>query len=281
MLQHTFCHINGIGVKTEQRLWQAGINEWQDWQDSAAVPISARSRMEIPDIFEKSLDALKHDNPYFFADRLTSSEQWRLFSQFRSSTAYIDIETTGLADSADITTIALYNGNEVHTYVNGINLDAFLDDVQRYKILISYNGKSFDIPFIEHFFRASLPHAQIDLRYVLAKLGIKGGLKGCERHLGINRGELDGVDGSFAVALWHLYERENDDKALETLLAYNIEDTVNLERLMVEAWNRNILQTPFTELLLPFPEPPPLQHQPDPECVQRLKKRFFGNPLAF
>lgn len=279
MLLHTFCHINGIGIKTEQRLWQAGITKWQDWHNSSAVSIPARSRMEIPGIFEKSLDALEHDDPSFFADRLASAEQWRLFSQFRSSAAYIDIETTGLADNCDITTIALYDGNEVHTYVNGINLDEFLRDVERYKILISYNGKSFDIPFIEHFFRVRLPHAQIDLRYVLAKLGIKGGLKGCERHLGINRGELDGVDGSFAVALWHLYESEHDEKALDTLLAYNIEDTVNLERLMVEAWNRNILQTPFSELMLSFPEPPQLHYQPDPECLQRLKSRFFGNPF--
>lgn len=276
MLQHTFCHINGIGIKTEQRLWQAGISEWQKWNDSDTVSLSARSKMEIPEIFEKSRNALETNNPFFFADRLASGDQWRLFSHFRSSLAYIDIETTGLANDADITTIAVYDGNEVRAYVNGRNFDEFLDDIQRYTILVSYNGKSFDIPFIEQFFKVRLPHAQIDLRYVLAKLGIKGGLKGCERQLGINRGELDGVDGSFAVALWQLYERENNHEALNTLLAYNIEDTVNLERLMVEAWNRNILQTPFDDLLLPHPDPPQLFYQPDSECLRRLKNRFFG-----
>ena len=270
MLPHTFCHIHGIGVKTEQRLWQAGVTEWQKWNDSVASSLSARAKVETPEIFEESLDALKNANANFFADRLASGEQWRLFSQFRSSLAYIDIETTGLAENSDITTIALYDGTKVYAYVNGENLDDFLDDIQRYSVLVSYNGKCFDIPFIEHFFRVRLPHAQIDLRYVLAKLGIKGGLKGCERQLGINRGELDGVDGSFAVALWQLYERENNAKALETLLAYNIEDTVNLERLMVEAWNRNIAQTPFSHLFLPFPEPPHLPYHPDPECLRRL-----------
>lgn len=228
--------------------------------------------MEIPEIFEKSMEALANGNPNFFSERLSSCDQWRLFSQFRSSLAYIDIETTGLADNSDITTIALYDGNKVHAYVNGDNLDDFPEDIQRYSILVSYNGKCFDIPFIEQFFRIRLHQAQIDLRYVLARLGIKGGLKGCERQLGIHRGGLDGVDGSFAVTLWQIYEREHDKKALETLLAYNIEDTVNLERLMIEAWNRNIALTPFTHLLLPFPEPPQMPYHPDHECIERLRR---------
>lgn len=36
-------------------------------------------------------------------------------------------------------------------------------------------------------------------------------------------------------------------KALETLLAYNIQDTVNLENLMVMAYNMKLRQTPFYE----------------------------------
>ena len=279
MLQHTFCHIHGIGEKTERRLWDAGITHWHKWQEPIGVPLSKRSKMEIPVIFEMSLDALKNHDPLFFANRFASGDTWRLFTEFRPTTAYLDIETTGLGDEAEITTIALYDGEQVHAYVNGRNLEDFLEDVQRYKVLVSYNGKSFDIPFIERHFGTRLHHAQIDLRFVLAKLGIKGGLKGCERQLGINRGALDGVDGSFAVALWHQYERENDEKALNTLLAYNIEDTVNLERLLVEAWNRNILNTPFTEYLLPYPELPRLDFHPDHECVERVKRQFAHRRL--
>ena len=117
--------------------------------------------------------------------------------------------------------------------------------------------------------------AQIDLRYVLAQLGCRGGLKGCEKQMGINRGVLDGIDGSFAVTLWREYERCNNEAALETLLAYNIEDTVNLERLMVEAYNRNVSRTPFVpELLLPFPESPQIVHQADPEILSRMLHRY-------
>ena len=51
-----------------------------------------------------------------------------------------------------ITTIATYDGNNIRYYINGQNLDKFINDVSNYKILITYNGKSFDIPFIENYF---------------------------------------------------------------------------------------------------------------------------------
>ena len=53
------------------------------------------------------------------------------------------------------------------------------------KFLITYNGKLFDIPFIENFFNVELNHAQIDLRYILKSLGYVGGLKSCEKQLGL------------------------------------------------------------------------------------------------
>jgi len=232
--------------------------------------------MEIHEIFEISLDALKNHNPNFFCDRLTSSDQWRIFPHFRNSTAFIDIETTGLGEDSEITTIALYNGSEVFYYVNGRNLEDFIKDIAKYSVVVSYNGKGFDVPFIERFFRVKLPQAHIDLRYVLSRLGFKGGLKGCEKQMGINRGVLDGVDGYFAVLLWHQYQRYDDEAALETLLAYNIEDTVNLERLLVEAFNRNLLKTPFAKKLsLPYPPEPMLPFQADLGCVEKLKRQHL------
>lgn len=276
MLKHTFCHIHGIGIKTEKRLWDADILSWNKWQEPKGISISRQSRLEIPEIFNTSLEALEQNNPKFFCNRLTSSDQWRIFPDFRDTTAFIDIETTGLSEHADITTIALYDGSTVSTYVNGRNLDQFIEDIWKYKVLVSYNGKSFDVPFIEKFFKIKIPHAHIDLRFVLSKLGIKGGLKGCEKQMGINRGALDGVDGAFAVYLWRQFEQYNDEKALDTLLAYNVEDTVNLERLLIEACNRNLETTPFAEThYLAFPEQPALIHQPDHDCVERIKHQHY------
>lgn len=272
MLTHTFCHIPGIGPATEKKLWKAGIVTWQDWCDPCPVRLSASTKLDAISILEKSLSAIDNDPNYFTAN-LSSAESWRIFPHYREKTAYLDIETTGLDDFAEITTIALYDGNEVRTYVNGRNLDDFVDDIDRFQVIVSYNGKSFDVPFLENYFKIRLNQAQIDLRYVLARLGFKGGLKGCEKQLGLHRGNLDGVDGYFAVLLWREYQRYGDERVLYTLLAYNIEDTVNLERLAIEAYNRNIINTPFAEkLLLDCPPPPPNPYFADYNTVERLKR---------
>jgi uncharacterized protein YprB with RNaseH-like and TPR domain len=276
MLQHTFCHIPGIGPTTEKKLWQAGIETWQDWQDPLPVRLSRSSKIDALSILEKSLSAIESD-PLFFTTKLSSSELWRIFPHYRHKTAYLDIETTGLDDYAEVTTIALYDGKTVFTYVNGVNLEDFVDDIEKYNVIVSYNGKSFDVPFLERYFRTTLNHAQIDLRYILAKLGFKGGLKGCEKKLGLNRGTLDGVDGYFAVLLWREYQRYGNPRVLDTLLAYNIEDTVNLERLAVEAYNRHVIDTPFAEkLTLDCPPPPPNPYVADSQIVERLKNSLRG-----
>jgi uncharacterized protein YprB with RNaseH-like and TPR domain len=276
MLKQTFCHIPGVGYATEKKLWEMGISSWEQLLDRPDL-LTRVSNDEIVTILERSLQSLP-DTPSYFADNLKKSEAWRLFPHYREKTAYLDIETTGLGEPFEITTIALYDGEKVYSYVNGRNLESFIDDVERFDILVSYNGICFDIPVIERVFRTKLHQAQIDLRYVLAQLGCRGGLKGCERQMGINRGILDGIDGSFAVLLWREYERTGSEAALETLMAYNIEDTVNLERLMVEGYNRNVEQTPFAqELLLGYPDSPQILYQPDPDIMALFRGQLGLN----
>ena len=273
MLTSTFCHIPGIGYSTEKKLWDQGILNWEDLLLCPNI-VPRVSSHEIRNILNDSIEALP-DNPCFFTHALKGRDSWRLFPHYRARTAYLDIETTGLGQDAEITTIALYDGANVTTYINGRNLENFVDDLQQYAVLVTYNGSTFDIPFIERFFKITVSQAQIDLRYILAQLGCRGGLKGCERQFGINRGTLDGINGAFAVVLWREYERYKSDAALETLLAYNIEDTVNLERLLVESYNRNIDQTPFrTERQISFPEAPPLNHHPDPVIMDRVRRQY-------
>ena len=69
-----------------------------------------------------------------------------------------------------------------------------------------------------------------------------------------------------------LYQRTGDQKALDTLLAYNIQDTINLENLMVTAYNLKLKDTPFCEThLIPDSPPPVNPYSIDLETVDRIK----------
>jgi uncharacterized protein YprB with RNaseH-like and TPR domain len=271
MLRHTFRHIPGIGPKTERDLWTAGFTSWQDLLERNTARTASRRR----GCLEHVRESVKHydaGNPAYFAERLGAPDQWRYFGDFRSACAYVDIETTGMACGVDeITTVCLYDGERIRTYVRGVNLDAFPRDVAAYRVLVTYNGKCFDVPFLERCFGLRLRQAHIDLRYVLKGIGVSGGLKRCERQLGLERPGMEEVDGFMAVLLWQEYRRGGNERALETLLAYNVHDTVNLEALLVKAHNRHLQETPFAERYhLPEVAPPDNPHTPDPQLVRRF-----------
>lgn len=246
MLKNTFIHIPGIGPVTERRLWDCGI---LDWDAVTRLRESRLSETRIRSILAHVQDSRRHldeKNATYFASRLPSHEQWRLFAEFRDRTAYLDIETTGMDSWSDkITVVGLYDGSTLSQYVRGRNLDDFRSDIERYAVIVTYNGKCFDVPFIRGRMGLPMGQAHIDLRFVLAGLGLKGGLKACEKAVGIDRGPLDGLDGYDAVLLWYEYEHYEDHKALDTLLAYNATDVVNLEALMVTAYNVKLEDTPF------------------------------------
>lgn len=277
MLRNTFVHLPGIGVKTELALWSAGICSWDTFRDPAtcSLPFGKRKCEALRAYLDTCEDRLCCSDPSFFAGTLPSQFLWRLFPDFRRCTAYLDIETTGLGDSGDhITTAALYDGSHVYHYVYGENIDHLVRDLSNYRVLVTYNGSCFDLPFIRNSFGVPLEQVHIDLRFLLHSLGYRGGLKGCEKQLGLCRNELDGVDGYFAVLLWQEYQTKHNPNALETLLAYNIADAVNLETLMVKAYNLKLQETPFVKLALDEPCSTHTSFVPDSELIRKLKSRI-------
>jgi uncharacterized protein YprB with RNaseH-like and TPR domain len=271
MLRNTFCHIPGIGPKTERDLWDAGFTSWQTLLERNTPRTASRRRSCLEHLHE-SIRHYDAGNPAYFAERLSAPQQWRYFSDFRPACAYLDIETTGMTPYVDqVTTVCLYDGRRVRTYVRGQNLDDFPNDVAAYRVLVTYNGRCFDVPFLERCFGIRLRQAHIDLRYVLKGLGVRGGLKKCERQMGLERGGLEEVDGYMAVLLWREYRETGDRRALETLLAYNVQDTVNLETLLVKAYNLHVAATPFAgSHRLPEAAPSANPHTPDADLVRRF-----------
>jgi uncharacterized protein YprB with RNaseH-like and TPR domain len=276
MIRNTFCHLQGVGIGTEETFWNCGLHSWDQVLQASDDDLRRLTWKDLRQPIQRSQTELERGNPNYFAENLPANQHWRIFPSFRDSIAYVDIETTGLDYNSKITTIALYDGQSIYHYINGKNLPDFQQRIQQYKVIVTYNGKCFDVPFLERFFRFHIDQVHIDLRYLLKSLGYTGGLKGCEAKLGIARGELEGIDGLFAVYLWHDYERNRNEKALETLLAYNVEDVINLEQLLTIAYNKKLEKTPFYKSNnVKLPEGKPNPFKVHAKTVRSIKERLY------
>ncbi|MBW1902718.1 MAG: ribonuclease H-like domain-containing protein [Deltaproteobacteria bacterium] len=98
----------------------------------------------------------------------------------------------------------------------------------------------------------------------------------------MDRGDLNNVDGYFAVLLWYDFLQNTNQKALETLLAYNIEDTVNFETLMVLAYNIKLKGTPFFQAhQLTEPTHPNIPFEADRQTIDSIKRQIFREPSLY
>ena len=185
-------------------------------------------------MIDKSVTALERADARFFATHMPREEWWRLYPNFESKAVFLDIETTGLSHYYDeITVVGLYDGKRVKTLLAGHNLKNLSELLNPYDIVVTFNGTMFDIPFLKTKFPSlRLPPIHLDLRYLLRRLGLSGGLKQIERALGIERSkEAKEVDGLMATVLWARYLR-GDTEALERLVKYNAADITSLQSLM-------------------------------------------------
>jgi uncharacterized protein len=277
MLTNTFCHIPGLGTGTERRLWSSGLQSWDAVRDASGLPLTPARVTSLQRHIQVSAAQLAAGNARHFTACLPVDQHWRLYREFADSTVFLDIETTGLSGHSDqITTAVMYDGHRVRHYVQGDNLQDFEREIRDYRLLVTYNGKTFDLPFIRHSLGLPMDQAHIDLRYVLASLGHRGGLKQCERQLGLDRGGLADVDGFFAVLLWRDYQQTRDPRVLETLLAYNALDVLNLVRLMTVAYNLKLRGTPFEGThKLPPPSVPVNPFAADADTIERIRRRCW------
>ena len=230
MLRNTFIHVRGIGPTLERQLWHSGASTWDQFLDLCQSGSLRNPRyVRFAPFIQRSQEALRAGESEFFQRHLPARERWRLYSEFADRAAFFDIETTGLSPDYDkVTAIGLQDSQSFRTFVQGQNLDEFPEAAARYPLLVSFNGAQFDVPFLRAAFRGFEPRAHLDLRFPLARLGHRGGLKMIERSLGLSRPagirEMDGFD---AVILWNKYRRGNR-AALDQLLTYLEHDVKNL-----------------------------------------------------
>jgi uncharacterized protein len=245
MLQHTFVHIPGIGVKTEQVLWRSGVRSWEDAQAALFdTAISRRVIGKLADHIPESIKAFKARDAEYFHRLMTLGEAWRLFPEFADNCVYLDIETTGLSPVFDkLTLVGLYDGKRYKVFIEGKNLDDLPNHLGGYSLLVTYNGASFDLRFLKIAFPdLELPKIHIDLRWAARKLGYKGGLKALESSLNMSRAErVQAMSGYDAAVLWSKYMR-GDNGALEMLIEYNTEDCVHLKPIMTMLYSELVAQ---------------------------------------
>lgn len=160
-----------------------------------------------------------------------------LYHAYKDRALCLDIEVT--SSTGPISLVGLYkpkNGPlDAQFYIRGQNLttESLRAAFSGCKVLLVYNGLSWDIPRIKKQFPGAIPEdiKVIDLYLFARKLGLGTNLKDLERQLGIPRAEHVAGRRRIAVKLWKRYKRYNDEGALQTLLDYNQEDAGNLYAL--------------------------------------------------
>lgn len=159
-----------------------------------------------------------------------------------------DIETTGLNPNYDkviLIGILYQEGDNIiikQFFCNNSNeelqlLKSFIDNFHCFQFYITFNGSTFDIPFLnKRFSKYNLdykidPFLNLDLYRVVRKNKNLLNLNNCklktvENFLGINRN--DTIDGAESVKLYKKYEKNKDNALKEKILLHNYEDILHL-----------------------------------------------------
>jgi hypothetical protein len=260
MLTRSFIFAKGLTEELERALWSKGVTSWevlrQFPEEAAAILGQSRAQKLVEQVAEAQTALAKGDAAWFKAN-WPERETWRLWQGYTGldRIALVDIETTGLTPGYDqITVIGLADGARSVAYVAGIpqtgdeKLDRFREAIKGYQLIVTYNGTSFDLPFIEKHFRESnfrfeLPH--LDVMLPARSIGLQGGLKDMEKQVGIARpADIKDMRGAEAIQLWGQWKNSGDMAAYRRLTTYCKADCVNLKDFS-EAVYRKKWQTTY------------------------------------
>jgi hypothetical protein len=237
VIESSFRIAPGVGPWLESRLWDAGVRRWDDLGGAPAAALPAPVEARLRAAIARARAALAAGDAEALAEMLPRTERWRLYGAFAEGAAFLDVE----ADGEELTAVGFLDARGPRLLLAGRDLDRFPDEARGWKLLVTFNGLSFDVPVLRRAFRGwRPPRAHVDLRHLWARLGHAGGLKLLEAETGVGRpAHIAGLSGRDAVRLWRAH-RDGDGAALRTFAEYNLHDAVNLRTLMDLGYNRMI-----------------------------------------
>jgi uncharacterized protein len=275
VLERSFVHLPGVGDAKEKQLWERGVLGWQELEASGARHFTAARWLKVAAELQRSRAAHGARDPFYFYQTLPRDHLWRLVPDYWRDIAYLDIETTGMGRPPDAhsTTITFwFRGQLLQEHETAAKARLIRHVLGQAKVLCTFFGEAFDVPFLRAEFGIPFSIAHLDLCFWLKKLGFRGGLKRIQKQFPQIPARLSmDIDGFDAVRLWRMH-RQGKPGALETLLTYNAEDTVVLEPLLVLAYNLEVAKRPELGLApLPLPAMPELPTRVYPEIYAALR----------
>ncbi len=234
MIKNSFIFLEKISEKKEQQLWQQGITDWTAFLRTKSIKgISSEKKHYYDRQLWDALKELQGENSGYFVGKFPAKEMWRLYDHFKDDCGFLDVETDS---RGEITIVGISNYFQSCSFVRGFNLEqkAVDEELQKYKILVTFNGGSFDLPKLRKQMNITITIPHIDLKPLCVNLGLVGGLKEVEKTLNLKRPEH--LHGN-PVDLWKSFHASGDKEWLELLLEYNREDIENLRMIVTRVYD--------------------------------------------
>jgi uncharacterized protein len=234
MIERSFILLPGVGITKERQIKQY-VPDWNTFLAAATITGISSQRKRFYDKFLcQAKQALHDDNMPFFVQHLPLAEHWRLYTHFREDALFLDIEVEHV--TKDLTVIGMYNGQDTKIMIQGKNmhLPTIKKELQKAKVVVTYNGNIFDIPFLRKKYPGLLPNIPcFDVAVGCRRLGLLGGLKKVEETLGIHRDNriVRELRSGQPYQLYKMWKNSGDEHYLRLLVEYNEEDVISLQRV--------------------------------------------------
>ncbi|MBI2112874.1 ribonuclease H-like domain-containing protein [Candidatus Woesearchaeota archaeon] len=228
MIRHSFIFLEKISRKKEENIWKQGIYDWDHFlkkRSNEINGISSEKKHYYDRKIKEAQQALLNNDSSYFIKKLPSVEMWRLYDYFREESGFLDIEVNS---SGKIILVGISDYYHSNFFVQGVNLEKNLieQELLKYKLIITFNGSSFDLPKLKKELGIEIIVPHLDLKPLCLNLGLHGGLKEVEKILNLKRPEH--LNGN-PVELWKAFHASGDKEYLDLLIDYNKEDIENLK----------------------------------------------------